>query len=121
MSFVAEYNGIVYAPGYFLASDVGVTYETREIAQDHENAQTGDFGQTYVPAGSVYPTNDASAEGIVFEDIDVTNGNMPGSVVTSGKVYADRLPVTLATTAQSALEALGFVFVDEAPAVTRPY
>ena len=121
MSFISEHNGIVYAPGYFLASDVGVSYETREIAQDHENVQTAADGSLYVPMGSIYPSNDADAEGIVFEDVDVTSGNMPGSVVTKGKVYTERLAVEITTAAQTALKGFGITFVDEEPEVTRPY
>ena len=44
---------------------------------------------------------------------------MPGSVVTKGEVYENRLPVELAAAAKTALEAKGFVFKTE-PTVTRP-
>ena len=76
----------------------------------------------YVKAGTFYPATDASTvEGIVYEDVDVTTGDMPGSVVTKGIVYTDRLPVAPAEAAKTALEALGFRFVTTTPAVTRPY
>ncbi len=58
--------------------------------------------------------------GIVYQDVDVTSGDMPGSVVMSGKVYEDRLPVTLEAAAKTALIAKGFVFMTS-PAITRPY
>jgi hypothetical protein len=70
--------------------------------------------------GTIYPANGATAVGIVYEDVDVTTGNMPGSVVTKGTVIEDRLPDTLDSDAKSALVALGFTFVEE-PTVTRPY
>ena len=120
MSFInLNDQGTVYAPGYFLAHEECVR-ETREIAQDSALVQTAADGAKYVPMGTAYPTNDGNAIGIVYEDVDVTTGNMPGSVVTKGVVIESRLPVTLADAAKTALEGLGFKFVTE-PAVTRPY
>ncbi len=119
MSFInTNDNGKVYAPGWFLASEE-CTRETRQIAQS--GATTAADGSKYVKMGTPYPSNDANAIGIVYEDVDVTTGDMPGSVVTKGIVYADRLPVALADTAKTALEGLGFKFLTTAPAVTRPY
>lgn len=119
MSFINLNDaGTVYAPGWFLAHDECVR-ETRTIPQT--GATTAANGAKYVKMGTIYPANDATAIGIVYEDVDVTTGAMPGSVVTKGIVYEDRLPVTLADAAKTALEALGFTFVEEAPAVTRPY
>lgn len=92
MAFIGEKNeGKIYQPGYFLAHDDCVR-ETRQIAQ--AGATTTDNGTKYVKMGTVYPANDATAVGIVYEDVDVTVGDMPGSVVTKGIVYEDRLPVT---------------------------
>ena len=45
---------------------------------------------------------------------------MPGSVVLSGVVYEDRLPVKIAEGAKTALIAKGFKFIEITPAVTRP-
>lgn len=119
MSFIgAERKGRNFEPGWFLESDVGVVRKTRQISQ--ENAE--DFnGEKYVFMGTVYPANDATAEGFVYEDICVTTGAMPGSVVLSGRVYEDRLPAAVSTEAKTALEAKGFTFIPTAPAVTRPY
>ena len=51
--------------------------------------------------------------------MDVSEGNMPGSLVTCGVVYANRLPDELDSDAETALEAAGFVFLTEG-SVTRP-
>ena len=118
MSFIgATEQGKTYAPGWFLAHEE-CERKTRQILQ--EGATTADNGGKYVKMGTVYPANDATAEGIVYEDVDVTTGNMPGSVVLKGVVYEDRLPVALAEAAKTALEAKGFTFVATSPAVTRP-
>ena len=119
MSFINLNDaGQTYAPGWFLAHDDCVR-ETRTITQTGATAAAD--GSKYVKMGTVYPANNGTAIGIVYEDVDVTTGDMPGSVVTKGIVYADRLPVALADTAKTALEGLGFKFVTAVPAVTRPY
>lgn len=119
MSFIGStQKGQVYAPGWFLANNENCTRETRQISQ--AGATTGPNGQKYVKMGTVYPANDATAEGIVYEDVDVSTGDMPGSVVTKGEVYEDRLPVALAEEAKTALTGKGFTF-KTSPSVTRPY
>ena len=90
MSFIDEKKtGKVYAPGYFLAHEECVR-KTKQIAQ--AGATTAENGGKYVKMGTIYPANDATATGIVYEDVDVTTGNMPGSVVLKGVVYEERLP-----------------------------
>lgn len=117
MSFIGTVEqGKVYAPGWFLAHEECVR-ETQEIPSSMGTT----VGTTkYVKMGTVYPSNDQYATGIVYEDVDVTVGNMPGSVVTKGVVIEDRLPVDLDSDAKTALIALGFKFIQEA-SVTRPY
>lgn len=91
MSFIENENGVSYKAGYFLSSAI-CTRETMEGTQSL--ATTYDDGTMYVKAGTIYPSNDEDAIGIVYEDCDVTNGNMPCSVVTKGSVYEDILPIT---------------------------
>lgn len=89
MSFIEPAkNGVVYAPGWFLAHEECVR-KTQEIAQS--GAVTADNGSKYVPMGKIWPSADGNAVGIVYEDVDVTSGDMPGSVVMSGVVYESRL------------------------------
>lgn len=117
MSFIgAVEQGLMYAPGWFLAHEE-CERKTRQMAQ--ANATTAANGGKYIPMGTVWPSNDSSAEGIVYEDVDVTSGDMPGSVVLKGVVYENRLPVTLNANAKTALIAAGFVFKAE-PVVRRP-
>lgn len=117
MAFIGKKSeGVVYAPGFFLAHEE-CERVTREIP---ETLGTEAGTAKYVKMGTVFPSNDANAEGIVYEDVDVTNGNMPGSVVISGTVIEARLPVTIDTAAKTALQGKGFKFVTEG-AVTRPY
>lgn len=124
MSFIQSpaNSGQVYAPGWFLANNEDCTRLTRQIAQDHAQVVTDAGGGKHVPMGAFYPANSSSTvEGIVYEDVDVTTGAMPGSVVLSGTVYLDRLPAQPESGVQNALEAKGFRFIAQSPAVTRPY
>jgi len=125
MSFIGSVSeGKFYHPGYFLAHEE-CTRETMQFNQ--EGATTADSGAKYVPMGTLYSVttgtgNDAVTDyiGFAYEDVDVTRGDMPGSVVTSGTVYIDRLPAELAAAAKTALEAKGFKFIAAAPTITRP-
>lgn len=117
MSFIGNHDGKVYAPGLFLAHEECVR-ETREIPQSL--ATTEDNGTKYVKMGTPYPSNDGDIEGLVYEDVDVTSGNMPGSVVTRGVILASVLPVGLTTTARAKLENLDFI-IKKMSNVTRPY
>lgn len=94
MAFIgASTNGTVYAPGFFLAADdENCIRLTKQIPQSM--GVMVDDGTKYVPMGSAYPSNDGNAIGITYEDVDVTVGDMPGSVVTKGVVYEDRLAIT---------------------------
>ena len=116
MSFIAHENGKTYAPGYFLAKEE-CRRETRTIPQT--GATTAANGGKYVKMGTIYPANDATAIGIVYEDVDVTSGDMPGSVVTAGVVYTGRLHTAPASAAKTALEELGLTLLTE-PTATRP-
>jgi hypothetical protein len=97
MSFINVVSkGTTYAPGYFLANgDENVIRETREASADSALVVTSEDGTKHIPMGTAYPTNDGNAEGILYEDVDVTNGDMPCSVITKNAVvYEDRLAIT---------------------------
>lgn len=119
MSFMgATQNGRTFEAGYFLESEVGVVRKTRQIS-DVNAVDNGD--EKIVVSGTIWPANDTTAEGIVYEDVRVTTGEMPGSVVLKGRVYEDRLPEALDSAARTALEAKGFEFFATSPEITRPY
>lgn len=75
----------------FLASSEGLVRQTVQVLQTGITAD--EYGNKIVKAGTIYPTNDASAKGILFEDVDVTNGDHEGSLIVAGRIYSDMLPV----------------------------
>lgn len=117
MSFIQSEENLGYNPGYFLAH-AECDRETLEIEADHAQAVTKADGSKYVPAGAVIPANDGTAVGILYEDVDVSTGNMPGSVVVAGTIYGNRLPAALASAAATALK--NIVVIPAEPEIVRP-
>ena len=116
MSFIASAQGTTFEAGWFLVDDEQCLRETATIADNHAQAVTRN-GRTIVPAGAVIPANGSTAVGILYEDIDVTDGAAPGSIVTKGVIYGDRLPATLDNDAATALTG---ITVKTSPTITRP-
>lgn len=117
MSFIAGKTNIRYQPGYFLASEE-CTRETVTVLPSHSQVVTMADGSKYVPAGAVIPSNDGNAKGILYEDVDVSTGAMPGSLVTKGIVYEDRLPAAIESAAEAVLP--GITVIVNAPKIQRP-
>ena len=88
----------------FLDSEVGLVTKTAQIPQSM--GQT-DGDRKTVFAGTVFPANTSAATGIVFQDVDVTDGDAIGSVMVAGRVISDR--VNAASAAQTALKNIVFV------------
>lgn len=113
MSFYSKEKGDAFAPGWFLADNENCTRLTYQVGGSGYagTVKTTDDGRKIVPMGSLYPSASAPI-GIVYEDIDVTDGAKPASVVTAGKVYKQRVA--------SAAEINGIIYVD-VPSITRPF
>ena len=83
-----------------------------------------------VKAGTVFSTSETTYDenssavttttvlGIVFNDVDVTDGPEIGAILVGGRVLADRITATDAQ--KSALEAMG-IFFDTYGTTTRAY
>ena len=117
MSFNQNVNGRGYAPGYFLA-DADCDRETVQVDATHSQVVTLANGCKIIPAGAVVPSNDGYAKGILYEDVEVTTGPMPGSLVTRGAVYEDKLPAAIESTAEAVLT--GIKVITTSPAIVRP-
>ena len=89
----------------FLASAkfVPFTYQVKA-----EGVQAGEDGRKIVPAGTLYPANDDTAIGILLNDVDVTNGDAPASVIVEGWILEERLPEEVTTEAKTAMTAIKF-------------
>lgn len=86
----------VIAPVEFLANDhfVAVPYDCTELAS---LATDG-----VIPAGTVIPANNATAEGILLNAVNL-NENPNGAIVIHGFVFGSKLPVAIDEAAETAL------------------
>lgn len=64
--------------------------------------------KTVLKAGTVFPANDTTAEGIVLDDVDLTNGDQPVGVMVEGYVYESRLPQAVDAAAKTAMTEIKF-------------
>lgn len=70
-------------------------------------------GKKVVPRGSLLASdgtikNDGTVIGILANDVDVTTGPQPGSLIVEGYILKDRLPVKPAQPAIDALKKITF-------------
>lgn len=100
----------------FIASEIGMIQRTFEVSDTGVAAD--EYDKKTVKAGTVYPANDATAKGIIFEDVDVTYGSRPASVVIAGRIFENRLHTKPDAAAKTALEKQGIYF-DTATEITR--
>lgn len=114
--FTSSKTGSTFNAGFFLADDEDCLRETAVISKDHTQKVTRGKS-VIVPMGAVIPANDGTAVGILYEDIDVTEDDHLGSIVTRGAIYGERLPEALSNAAAAALTGID---VRTEPTVERP-
>lgn len=89
----------------FLASAKFLNF-TRQIS--NEGVTAGADGKKIVPAGTVYKNENGIAIGLVFTDVDVTNGPQPGAVMYEGWVIESRLPATITNADKATMTGIHF-------------
>lgn len=106
----------------FLASEVGLVLRTVTLEETNANVTTytdvDGAVHKVIKAGTIYPTNDNGAKGIVFTDIDVTKGKNLGSLMVGGRYYNGKLLVAgvetpLNSNAKAVFVAQGLIGEDE--------
>lgn len=87
-----------------LASEVGLVLKTAEIPSTL--ATNG-----VVAKGTIFPSNNSSATGIVFEDVTFDGDTKRvASVIVAGRIIEANLPADVDSDAKAALIASGIVF-----------
>lgn len=81
----------------FFKSEKFISF-TKQVDETTEGVVNG-----ILPAGSVFPKNDATAEGITINDVDVSNGPQPVGVIVEGHILIERLPVKPSESAQTSM------------------
>ena len=118
MEFIQnEYSsakGILVFPDHYVAFGV----KHAKAASGSEGLATLIDGHYIVKAGTIYPANDATAQGVVLNDVDVTYGDGNLAVVLHGFVALAKLPVVPAAAAISALKGISFLPITPFQTVT---
>lgn len=73
---------------------------------------TQENGRFVVKAGTPYPANDATAIGLVFQDYDVTDGDVNMAILIHGFVLAEKLPTTPSDEALAAMKQISILKKD---------
>ena len=69
---MAEFKEIIINEHNFLASKVGLRVESTTAKADNAQVVT-ENGRKVLKAGTIYPSNDTNAVGIIYQDVDVTD------------------------------------------------
>lgn len=110
MSIITTFTSTPDIP--WLASERSLRLVSYTAEDDNDQIVT-ENGRKIIKSGTVYPANGATAVGIVFEDVDVTDGDAPMSLMISGHVWESRLNTGLSgldDDAKAALAANGIFF-----------
>lgn len=84
---------------------VGVAHT---FSQNDSAAVTVD-GRKIIKAGTIYPANDATAIGVVLNDMDVTDGDRNGTIIIHGFIKKAALPQAPTPEAIAALNMIKFM------------
>ena len=97
------YKKTTYAEGAnILDSEVGLV--TKSYTVTTSMATNG-----IIKKGTVVPSNDGSAVGILFEDVDMSNDTKrPASIIVAGRIIEDNLPADVESSAKAVLTEIVF-------------
>lgn len=88
----------------FLAS---AKFQNFTYQVDDTGIEADENGRKIVQAGTVYKKGDV-AIGLVFADVDVTNGPQPAAIMVEGYVIESRLPAEVAEADKTAMTGIKF-------------
>ncbi|MEN2315211.1 hypothetical protein ABC653_07685 [Lacticaseibacillus paracasei] len=104
----------MYAGKKVTASEINFLDREKFVSFTHQaDSSTDGVVKGVLPAGSIYPKNDATAVGVTINDVDVSEGSQPVGVIVEGYVNAARLPVKPSTNAITALKEIKFSHVSD--------
>jgi hypothetical protein len=87
---------ILFHPGYSGFAQTFASNDPRLVTVD---------GHKTIKAGTIWPANDATAQGVVFQDVNVDDGGS-GSVLTIADINLSRLPLAPTEEAKKALPSI---------------
>lgn len=99
-------NGVEIMATYRNRVTFTTTVSDSEVVENEEGKKIVPKGSLLDAAGTI--KNDATVVGILAEEVDVTNGPQPGSLIVEGYILKDRLPVAPDEAAITALKNINF-------------
>lgn len=82
---------ILAMPDHYVSIARKATKATKATEADGMVVKEGD--RFIIKAGTIYPSNDNKAIGVVLQDYDVTESDASMAIVLHGFIRADRLPI----------------------------
>ncbi|WP_143463229.1 hypothetical protein [Levilactobacillus enshiensis] len=95
----------------FLASSKFTSFSTM-VDDTNTAVVTDELGHKVIPAGTILPTNDAKAKGVLLNEADVNEGPQMVGMLVEGWLYGQRLPVAPSAAAMTAMTAVHFKDAD---------
>ena len=84
----------------------------RPIMLKKDTVTPNSDGRRIIKAGTIYPSNDANAEGVILHNTEVAHADSPGTIVIHGFIDNKKLVqngVTVSAAAKEALKLIDFV------------
>jgi len=109
-----KYKTIAYdsAKHILAMPDHYVSIARKAIAKEAGNMVVKKGDRFIIKAGTIYPSNDDKAIGVVLQDYDVTEGDASMAIVLHGFIRADRLPTPPSAAALKNLRMIYFLKED---------
>lgn len=89
----------------FLASS---KFQNYSCMVSDEGVNVNERGHKIVPAGTVYKNAEGKAIGLLFHDVDVTNGPHEAAVMVEGRVFGARLPAEVSAEDKATMTGIKF-------------
>lgn len=96
-------KGILATPDHYVGLPVTLN------STDHASMVVEIGGRKIIKAGTIFPANDATAEGVLLNEIDVTDGARENSLILHGFIKVSTMPVLPSANAITALKQITFV------------
>lgn len=77
-------------------------YKGAACVVSESGVDTDENGNKIVKAGTPYPSDDASCKGYLLHDVDVTQGDAPGTYIFEGSIDNSKLTETGVTVSEEA-------------------
>lgn len=101
--------------GEILASE---KYTSFTIQVDNTGVAADEYGKKIIKQGTIWPKNDATARGVILNDVDVTHESAMAALMVEGYVYKNRIPVAPTADAEKGMPKVTFVDDNRIPQTT---